>query len=225
VHLPLASQVLLRRDGYREFLHLWQQFHQARRPLFAALQAAIDLRDVAALYEFWTFFALVEEIQAQTKEQTAIDLQLTDEQGLCWQSEARFGTAGTLIYNQSFSKRSYSVPLRPDFAWWHGETLRAVFDAKFRLEHLVQEGMSEDESPRALVQRTDLYKMHTYRDALGVSAVIAVYPGTESMFYHRTRQKHEFSCLQPILSGEWEGIGALAMRPGALEPKSSIDGQ
>ena len=61
-HLPLASQVLLRRDGYREMLDLWRRFHQARRPLFAPLQHAMDVRDVATLYEFWVFFALMEEI-------------------------------------------------------------------------------------------------------------------------------------------------------------------
>jgi hypothetical protein len=61
-HLPLSSQVLLRREGYRDLLLLWQRFHQARRPLFEPLQQAIDLRDIARVYEMWVFFALVQKI-------------------------------------------------------------------------------------------------------------------------------------------------------------------
>ena len=133
-HLPLTSQVLLRRDGYREMLDLWRRFHQARRPLFAPLQHAMDVRDVATLYEFWAYFALIEEIAVQLGVSPVVDLRLSDERGLEWQAEARFGEAGTLVYNQYQS--SYSVPLRPDFTWKQNGQAEVVFDAKFRLERL-----------------------------------------------------------------------------------------
>ena len=73
-HLPLTSQVLLRRDGYREMLDLWRRFHQARRPLFAPLQHAMDVRYVATLYEFWAYLALIEEIAVQLGVSPAVDL-------------------------------------------------------------------------------------------------------------------------------------------------------
>ena len=112
-HFPSASQVLLRREGYRELLTLWQTFHHARRPLFETWRQAMDVRDIAKLYEMWVFFALVEEIAVVANQSPAIDLRLSDESGLEWEAEARFGTAGTLVYNQY--QPSYSVWLRPDF--------------------------------------------------------------------------------------------------------------
>lgn len=44
---PASSQVLLRREGYRDMLALWQVFNHARRPLFEPLHKAMDVRDIA----------------------------------------------------------------------------------------------------------------------------------------------------------------------------------
>ncbi len=91
-HLPLTSQVLLRRDGYREMLDLWRRFHQARRPLFAPLQHAMDVRDVATLYEFWAYFALTKgNRRGSLGEKPVVNLRLSDEGGLEQPTEARFG--------------------------------------------------------------------------------------------------------------------------------------
>jgi predicted component of viral defense system (DUF524 family) len=212
-HLPLTSQVLLRRDGYRELLVLWQRFHQARRPLFAPLQRAIDVRDIAKLYEMWAFWALVEEIAVQVQESPSIDLRLSDESGLEWQAEARFGAAGTLVYNRQYQPPySYSVPLRPDFTWVRQGQPEVVLDAKFRLERLAPEDTTDD-SPEATARRADLYKMHTYRDALGVRAAISIYPGDISIFYDRTGEQYTNLTLRDLLLGDCSGIGAIAMSP------------
>jgi predicted component of viral defense system (DUF524 family) len=86
---PAESQVLLKRDGYRELLELWRIFHLARRPFFGPLQAAIDSRDVAALYEFWCFFRVVDELQ-QLWGRAILELKVSDEKGLEHKVEARF---------------------------------------------------------------------------------------------------------------------------------------
>ncbi len=182
---PSASQVLLRREGYRDLLELWQLFHQSRRPLFEPLRHAMDVRDVATLYEMWVYFALMEEIAVLFDGSPVVDLVVTDEKGLGWRSVARFGRLGELIYNQTFnrsSRSSYSVPLRPDFTWRRQGKAEVVLDAKFRMD--VQALLDEDDDTAAATpKRADLYKMHTYRDALGVRAAVSVYPGTESVFY------------------------------------------
>jgi uncharacterized protein len=170
-HLPLASQVLLRRDGYREMLDLWRRFHQARRPLFAPLQHAMDVRDVATLYEFWAYFALIEEIAVQLGVSPVVDLRLSDERGLEWQAGARFGEAGMLVYNQY--QPSYSVPLRPDFTWKRNGQAEVVFDAKFRLERLDVSG-DDDSTPETATKHSDLYKIHTYQDAPSVQAAVVL---------------------------------------------------
>jgi len=216
-HLPLSSQVLLRRDGYREMLELWQHFQQARRPLFAPLQQALEMRDIATLYEFWCFFKLVTEIQDAIQVEPALHLVTSDAHGLKWGAEARFGRLGRLLYNHTYRwPNSYSVPLRPDFAWVVGGQPQIILDAKFRLKWLVPEKEDDDEKgyvPSATAKREDLYKMHAYRDALGVRAAVAVYPGDQSLFYD-TRHKHCGSfTLDALFNGDMSGVGALSLKP------------
>ncbi|MBC8263355.1 MAG: DUF2357 domain-containing protein [Anaerolineales bacterium] len=212
-HLPLTSQVLLRREGYCNLLALWQRFQQARRPLFAPLQQAMEVRDIATLYEFWVFFALVEEIAVQVQESPVVDLSFSDEAGLRWRAEARFESIGRLVYN--WQQRGYSVPLRPDFTWVRARRPEVVLDAKFRLERRDLEGMEENDTLQASARRTDLYKMHTYRDALGVRAAVSVYPGDMSVFYDCTGTRLGDVTLRDVLNGDLAGIGALAMQPSS----------
>ena len=83
-----------------------------------------------------------------------------------------------------------------------------MFDAKFRLERLDIAG-EDDDSPETTAKRADLYKMHTYRDALGVRAAVAVYPGTESVFYNVNGTKQKDWTVRDLLLNDWSGIGAL----------------
>ena len=207
--LPLTSQVLLRRDGYRELLALWQQFQRARRPLFGALQHAVEVRDVATLYETWVFFALVEELAVVLDASPALDVRVSVEEGLRWNAAARFGAAGNLVYNQS--PPSYSVGLRPDFTWRRQGRPEVVLDAKFRLER--PWGAEDADTPEATARRADLYKMHTYRDALGVRAAVALYPGDEALFYAVGRGHVSPVTLAEIVTGDLSGVGALPMKP------------
>lgn len=63
---PAQSRVLQRRDGYRELAQLWQRFQRSRQPVFERMQQAIDLRNIAELYEIWVWFELIDRIQAIT---------------------------------------------------------------------------------------------------------------------------------------------------------------
>lgn len=221
--LPLSSRVLMRRAGYREMLQLWHLFHQARRPLFAPLQEAIELRDVATLYEFWAFFALVEEAAQTLGEEPAIELRMDDVAGLGWGAEARFGRKGVLQYNRDH--RGYSIPLRPDYTWVHQGRVLAVLDAKFRLSRGEIEPDLEESGALggATVKHDDLYKMHTYRDALskkGVQTAVVVYPGDTPVFYDVERGRRHDVTLGDILTGSVQGVGALAMKPKAKEEEA-----
>lgn len=220
--LPLNSQVLLRREGYRDLLALWQRFHQARRPLFEPLRQAMEVRDIATLYEFWVFFALIEETAVQVGEAPVVDLRMSEEVGLSWRATARFSSIGALVYN--WQQTGYSVPLRPDFTWMRGGRPEVVLDAKFRLERRSLEDMEEDEDkPEAVARRADLYKMHTYRDALGIRAAIAVYPGDEALVFDRAFGRRRDVTLKDVLLGHLEGIGALAMRPEVADVTRGSD--
>jgi predicted component of viral defense system (DUF524 family) len=207
---PAASRVLQRREGYRAMLELWTAFHRARRPLFEPLRHAMDVRDVATLYEVWAYFRLVEEIAVLLDHSPVLELRTSDAQGLRWESVARFGDAGELVYNRYGS--SYSVPLRPDFTWRRGGKTDVVLDAKFRLDRAALEDEGDD-TPQATAKRADLYKMHAYRDALGVRAAVIVYPGTESMFYHRDGRRQSGIAVRSLLEDNVSGVGAIQLSP------------
>jgi predicted component of viral defense system (DUF524 family) len=205
--IPSSSRVLMRREGYRELLDAWRLFNLARRPFFGHLQRAIDLRDVATLYEIWCFFALVEEISAALGIVPELLLRVSDEYGLDWRSEAQFGAAGRLVYNQSV--RGYSVGLRPDFLWYRNGKPEVALDAKFRLDRADW----DDESLTATVKNDDLYKMHTYRDALGLRAAVVVYPGDVEMFYHSDGWYLMKSTSDGITFGRASGVGSISRSP------------
>jgi uncharacterized protein len=204
--IPSSSRVLLRREGYGELLDAWRLFNLARRPFFGPLQRAIDLRDIATLYEVWCFFALVEEIAAALDVSPSLSLHVSDEHGLNWRSEARFGSAGTLVYNQSV--RGYSVGFRPDYLWYRNGKHEVALDAKFRLDRADW----TDETSLATVKNDDLYKMHTYRDALGLRAAVVVYPGDVARFYSPLKIQADSSWGE-LLLGRRLGVGSIPLRP------------
>jgi predicted component of viral defense system (DUF524 family) len=90
-----------------------------------------------------------------------------------------------------------------------------LLDAKFRAD---REAAPDEEAAlsgaaQRVVRQADLYKMHTYRDSLGVRAAVAVYPGEVNAFFDR-RQGHRMDItLKDLLLGDLEGVGAIALRP------------
>jgi predicted component of viral defense system (DUF524 family) len=215
VYFPATSQVLLKRSGYRELLELYRQYLNSKRPaFFRDLQEAIDSRDVATLYEYWCFFDLVKRLEAMLGK-AKLQLAVREAGDLKWGVKANFGDTGyTLIYNRHFAhkKGSYSVPLRPDFALMKGDQARVVFDAKFRFEikSLAEKGTEEDEydmdvasgDVKRVVKHADLYKMHTYKDALGIALAVVLYPGTEERFYWEDKEEEKEA-----------GVGAIPLVP------------
>lgn len=59
--LPLGSPTLQRREGYREILQAWMNFSLAAKLSWSGGENVYGMgqRDVATLYEYWVFFALL----------------------------------------------------------------------------------------------------------------------------------------------------------------------
>jgi hypothetical protein len=75
------------------------------------------------------------------------------------------------------------------------------FDAKYRLE--VDEKLFDDDEPESVAKRSDVLKMHSYRDAIRRTAgAYVLYPGLGSAQRHR-----EYHEVLP-------GVGAFPLRPG-----------
>jgi predicted component of viral defense system (DUF524 family) len=112
------------------------------------------------------------------------------------------------------------------------ENLEVVFDAKFRFDvkDLIEEGLDkeilEEVEEKAvkegkfekIVKIEDVYKMHTYRDALQCRAAIVVYPGDNGCFYYVSRKKENYSLseveenLKEIIE-KFEGVGFIGLNP------------
>jgi predicted component of viral defense system (DUF524 family) len=155
---------------------------------------------------------------AQTPVATALQLYLPCDLRIAWPD----GTE--LFYNLRFSRsnaerRSYSLPL-PDIVLRTPPGILTLFDAKFRLRRITDvapDTQDPDEADlanerRGVFKHADLYKMHTYRDALGAPAVWILYPGDDFRFFEA--QGSGTSINDPsALRLPIEGVGAIPLAP------------
>ncbi len=231
VHFPVASTTLQRRRGYRQiFSHFARLQLITRLPVDAAqIDDLLELKDIAQLYEIWTFFVLADELSrflgtpetALTHRVGRFDVKVPENHAaVTWPN-------GTVLeYNPRFSRsqpggrNSYSVPLRPDLglriASGSNQGLH-LLDAKFRLKRVGEWARGESEhlaaeERRGDFKRGDLYKMHTYRDAIpDARSVWILYPGTEICFFGCDGSV----CQDPReLPAACAGVGAVPLRPG-----------
>jgi predicted component of viral defense system (DUF524 family) len=243
--LPAESTVLQGRRGYREvYRHFLRLRMTARVPLNPANSMwQLESKDIAQLYELWCFFQVEQSVtsalgSAPTKAGIPIvgDLaaRLPYDFRVAWED----GT--TLFYNRSYSRaekrpRSYSVPLRPDIVLRvpngpnKGEH---IFDAKFRLQRLDElvsadeaaEDEEEEAERRGVFKLADLYKMHTYRDAIpSARSVWILFPGSEFAFFPAedslTSDLKAGKRVQTVkaLPSVVTGVGAIPVVPGATQ--------
>lgn len=234
VHFPASSTVLQRRRGYRELLKHWIRLRMATRiPLSPErIRDLLEVKDIAALYELWCFFSLVRAVNERLGPATRADrveattLQVRVPRGL----EVRWASGVRALYNPRFSRsrggvrHSYSVPLRPDIALQVPKGPNAglhLLDAKFKLDRMqgvldtdAEDEVGEAEERRGVFKRGDIYKMHTYRDAIvNARSVWILYPGTEFGFFSADGEKPSYhpAHLTPVLNG----VGAIPHSPGA----------
>jgi predicted component of viral defense system (DUF524 family) len=235
VHLPAASTVLQGRRGYRE---IYRQFAKLRLAVRIPLDEHIardllEAKDIAQLYELWAYFVLVRELQRHIGPPLKADrprISKTDV-SIPWDFEVSWGNGVRLQYNSSFSRsrpvsrRSYSVPLRPDITLVVPSGPNSglhLFDAKFkvdRLDAVMGRADADDESVEELAEehlgtfkRGDLYKMHTYRDAISLAqSVWMLYPGNQFRFYSAAGgiSVDEVEALP----AELDGVGAIPLIP------------
>jgi uncharacterized protein len=244
-YVPANSQVLMRREGYRDIWGLMQKFNSSSRPLFDFWQESIDMRAIHWLYELWVFYKLINMISESQpcNPCNKVNIVISDDQGVEHGSKAAFQQGQTLHYNRTFhpnwkdSFYSYSMVLRPDYFWVDPNTHRkVVLDAKFSMLITEIEVVSDSEidgeqtsaNQEGYPVREDLYKMHTYRDALvGTQAAVILYPGTKSFFMPMNNKRVNDITLDEVLAGKCErmsgsilaetfildGIGAIQLRP------------
>jgi predicted component of viral defense system (DUF524 family) len=140
-----------------------------------------------------------------------------------------------LIYNKPYRRSpsgSYSVTLIPDFSLEINEQIKdgIVFDAKFRFresdgkeanrrgDETNVEELDEKELEEAwrkgdiqlIAKYEDIFKMHTYKDALHLSSAFIVFPGTEKRLFEDKENEAE----KADESKRFRGIGYIPLVPG-----------
>lgn len=243
-HFPAGSQVLQKRAGYRDLYRAYIQFEAAALLTWEGGEDVYGAgqRDVATLYEYWVFLQLVrvmERLCQREFDRSPLLERRPDGMGVALrrgQSRALQGSVTRLgrqigielWFNRTFSRlgnrESWSRPMRPDYsirikpeaAYGASDEVWLHFDAKYRVEALVDlfgadpdseaaeaALLSEEQAAEAKLvpTRADLLKMHTYRDAIRRSAgAYVIYPGTEP------------ECL-PMFHELLPGLGAFPLRP------------
>ena len=218
-HSP--SQALAKADGYREVFGFWGNLSRHVSLPGSASETArlLEGRDMATLYEYWVFLKVLEATCMVTGTRPTCHPALRrDELGesLVVGLTSTIGENLSVRFNPTFTRSqgdAYSTPLRPDVIIEFDGT-RYVFDAKYRLDRFDCNDADADDGP-ATYKRADLYKMHTYRDAIsGIQAAFVVYPGTEFVFFERARHR----LTDPSAITQCDGAGAVPLRPSDSDP-------
>lgn len=189
--IPAQSVALQKRNGYKEVLETYILLQQTIKKaiLCENVLGVIENKDIALLYEMWTFFKtakIMTDILQQKPKTAQIfennDLEITLRRGisLTFPSSPRI----KLSYNKSFcrGKGTYSLMLRPDVVLEVGESIY-IFDAKFKLKRDFQrrEDDVEVEMPTVEYKAEDIYKMHAYKDAIPKAKIACIlYPNSQN---------------------------------------------
>lgn len=233
LQVPTGSTVLQQRRGYTQ---IYRYFIKSRLSACVPLSEKdiVDLlesKDIAQLYELWSYFVLVVEVSKLLGVPSKMDRPNSDEMqiSLRWEFETVWPNSTRVLYNPRFSRSraearyAYSVPLRPDFAVevpdGANEGLH-LFDAKFRVDRVAgamaeaEEAEKTEEIKReeraGTFKIADLYKMHTYRDSIPrARSVWALYPGDQFTFFSLTGKVEDVRLVPETLVG----VGAVPLVP------------
>lgn len=228
---PAGSQVLLKREGYRQLNDYYRRFLLTGKVVWEGFEELLKTpnKHLATLYEYWCFFQLLDAVAVALDAQVDLRQFIVEEMGIFRvtinQRGKSWGKVGqaTVYYNRYFWHReeeSYSVSLHPDYTVELPNGQRFILDAKYKYDNPAQfmsgdvsADEERDEGERLVYKKGDLYKMHTYRDALGAQAVFALYPGNEFKAFRHDN----FELSQPAeLTPDFEGVGAIDLRVGKV---------
>ena len=220
--VPMNSQVLQKKEGYRNIFKYYLNFEFGFRPQWEEIEDLIKGYDrkLHELYEFWCYFSLLkimEKLSGQKLDYEDVfelksdNWEITPKVGL--KSKQTFNLSienkeivVNLFYNKKFrdnsSYKSYSLELRPDYTIeivFNGESYFIHFDAKYKSNGIPQD---EEAYKTHIYKKEDVYKMHTYKDAiLNSLGSYVLYPG-------------DYPTIYPEGEGIIPSVGAFPLTPG-----------
>ncbi|MDP3486131.1 MAG: DUF2357 domain-containing protein [Methanobacteriaceae archaeon] len=252
-YTPLSSQVLQKREGYRDILKYFLSLELSFRLAWDEISDNFKgyERKLSELYEYWCYFKLLKVLNKLSDNKLDFNdvFKLNEDE---WSISVRKGKKSaqkfnikiedmdievTLMYNRLFSRntqdRSYSLPFKPDYSLLiniDNQIFFIHFDAKYRSEVEIldfynkigsqklsneeKEVINEKENQKATqrdveeershkYKNGDIYKMHTYKDAiLRTEGAYVLYPGSKDGIF-------KVNDNEPIPS-----VGAFPLNPG-----------
>lgn len=193
---PSNSMILQKKEGYRDILNYFIIFELSFSPKWHNMDNLIKgyQKKLSELYEYWCYLKLYTILK--TLEETKPDYnEIFDFKRKEWLVNIKYGEKFRqkfylefneieylveLIYNRTFDKNSkpnycYSLPLRPDY------TLRIQINSKSYLIHF--DAKYKCDIKTSFIN-DDIYKMHTYKDAIeNTMGAYVLYPGRIKKIY------------------------------------------
>ncbi|MFH2041030.1 MAG: DUF2357 domain-containing protein [Acidobacteriota bacterium] len=222
--IPAGSQVLQRREGYRQLFCLYSLFQLATHCRFDEddFKNLLETKDTPTLFEYWSFFVVRNVLDGMFSMMACETIVTDDPVEQKVRSGIRIGYEGgvSLWFNKSCTgspgrlpseaplgnpdiRESYSHNLRPDIVLQKDDKI-LIFDAKLKGRGGGFYGESEDGTISSWKDE-DIDKMHCYREAIrNVTGAYILYPGERAVVY----PAHD-------AARRYEGVGALPLKPEA----------
>ena len=230
-HIPFNSNVLNSKYGYADIFNMYLMLglNLEFKVNDAKFLFEGHTNKVSQTYEYWCYIKIFEALCNLSGKPMEYKRKLQKKWGLSIRGEApilfqipipgREDVEVKLYYNRCTKKGtsivSYSVELRPDFTLLikDYDSLKIInFDSKYKFQEIDhnEEDSTEIEDDDLLTttcKRADLYKMHTYKDAIyHCWGSYVLYPGNKTTTYPQE------------LSLDWEdkqvpSIGAFSLSP------------
>ncbi len=229
-HEPFESTVLLKRQGYRE---LFEAYIVLGMSIEFKMEEGPELirgheKKVYETYEYWCYLKLYQCLYEMSENKPP--LRISDKnRAVTFRKPIIFeisrGSGEYIVdyyYNKNFDPdveefRSYSIRLRPDFTLVitnNGNKSIINFDSKYKVKLKDPSEIAIDDSEMKIgCWEYDIYKMHTYRDALLKSmGSYILYPGTGGWKYYVKPPNEQFwDDREDIVL---PSVGAIPLVPG-----------
>lgn len=242
--VPYGSTVLQSRSGYSDLFRIYQIIGLGVMFKQADVEDLLKGQNshVYQVYEYWCYTRLYRSLHSMSENKPAFPLKKVDGR---WTMSIRRGNgvefripvrethvSVVLYYNRKFDQssngfRSYSIGLKPDYTLLiytdsdPGRKFVINFDAKYKAKPDDNADVYVDDSDLDTdCWAFDIYKMHTYRDALLHSfGSYVLYPGKNGMMYQKPPRDQDWEVRDSLVI---PSVGAVPLVPGS-EKNGELD--
>lgn len=218
-YIPLNSQVLQKKEGYREILEYYLMFEFGLKISFDDVTDKFRgyEKELGKTYEIWGYFKLIDIVTKLTNDAPELkdfvdlnswSLSLDNIKKIRFKKPLKIDEEEvqiTLWYNKEFSRPKdgenkkysvYSLPQDPDFTLelrYKDNNKFLHFDTKYKVNKYNE------------FKKDDIDKMHAYKDAINDSlGAYVLYPGEKNEIFDE-------------IDGDFGSVGALILKPGQTE--------